>query len=80
MPVIKKWGNSLALRIPAHFATQLELRENTPVELSLSEGGLYIRPTHSKSKYSLCRMLEAITEENIHKEIDTGEPQGAEIW
>ncbi|MGA2028134.1 MAG: AbrB/MazE/SpoVT family DNA-binding domain-containing protein [Syntrophobacteraceae bacterium] len=80
MPVIKKWGNSLALRIPTHFATQLKVRENTTVELSISGGGMFVKPIHSKPKYSLCKMLEGITEKNIHKEIETGEPQGAEIW
>ncbi|MGC9966224.1 MAG: AbrB/MazE/SpoVT family DNA-binding domain-containing protein [Syntrophobacteraceae bacterium] len=80
MPVIRKWGNSLALRIPTHFATRLKVQENSAVELSISEGGLFVKPTHSKPKYSLCEMLEGITEENLHKEIETGEPQGAEIW
>jgi antitoxin MazE len=80
MPVIKKWGNSLALRIPTHIATQLKVRENTSVELSISEGGMLVKPIHSKPKYSLCEMLDGITEENIHGAVDTGEPRGAEIW
>jgi len=79
-PLIKKWGNSLALRIPTDFATQLKIRKNTTVELSILEGGLFVKPTHSKPKYSLCEMLDAITEGNIHKEVDIGGPQGAEIW
>jgi len=80
MPVIKKWGNSLGLRIPAHFADQLDFRENTVVEFSITEGALVVKPTNLKRKYSLCEMLEGITEENLHKEINTGKPQGAEIW
>lgn len=80
MPVIKRWGNSLALRIPSHFAAQLKVRENTTVELSILEGGLYVKPTHLKPRYSLCEMLDGITEDNIHKAVDTGKPQGVEIW
>jgi antitoxin MazE len=78
MPVIKKWGNSPGLRIPTHFAAQLKIRENTAVELSLSEGGLLVEPIYSRPKYSLCELLDGITEDNSHKEIDAGEPQGAE--
>ncbi len=35
MPVIKKWGNSLGLRIPAHFAVQLRIEENTAVDCNI---------------------------------------------
>jgi hypothetical protein len=31
-------------------------------------------------KYSLQSLLDQITEENIHKEIDFGEPCGKESW
>ena len=80
MPMIKKWGNSLGVRIPTHFANQLDFRENMVVEFSIVEGGLVVKPTNLKRKYSLCEMLQGITEENLHKEIDTGDPKGAEIW
>jgi antitoxin MazE len=80
MPVIKKWGNSLALRIPAHFAAKLEVEEDTVVELSLVDGGLFVKPIHSKSKYSLSELLAGINDENRHGEIEVGEPRGAEIW
>ena len=32
---VQKWGNSLALRIPKPFASQIGLEPNSPVELSL---------------------------------------------
>ena len=80
MPLIRKWGNSLGVRIPAYFANLLNFRENTVVEFSIAEGGLVIKPANLKRTYSLCEMLETITEDNLHKEIDTGKPRGAEIW
>ncbi len=80
MPEIKKWGNSLGIRIPSHLAEELGLLENTAVEFSISDGGLLVKRTNRKRKYLLCKMLEGITERNLHGEIDTGEPQGAEIW
>ncbi len=80
MPVIKRWGNSLALRIPGHIAAQLKVTENSAVECSVSDGNLVVKPIDSKPRYSLCRLLGEITEENLHKEIATGRPQGDEIW
>jgi len=42
---IAKWGNSLALRIPAEVARQLGLREGVTVDAQLSvDGSLSIRP------------------------------------
>jgi antitoxin MazE len=42
---IAKWGNSLALRIPAELVRQLGLREGATVKAQLTaDGGLAIRP------------------------------------
>ena len=34
----------------------------------------------NKEKYNLSEMLSMINEENIHKEIETGNPVGKEVW
>jgi len=34
----------------------------------------------NKEKYNLSEMLSRINEENIHKEIETGDPVGKEEW
>lgn len=42
---ITKWGNSLALRIPAELARHLALREGDSVEARLTaDGALSLRP------------------------------------
>ena len=42
---ISKWGNSLALRIPATFIKQIHLKEGDKVEATLSmDGSLVIKP------------------------------------
>lgn len=42
---ISKWGNSLALRIPAAFIKEIKLKEGDKVEATLSsDGALVIRP------------------------------------
>ena len=42
---ISKWGNSLAVRIPASFIKQIHLKDGDRVEATLSnDGSLVIRP------------------------------------
>ena len=42
---IAKWGNSLALRIPAEYLRQMGIKEGDQVDVSLTaDGALSIRP------------------------------------
>ena len=79
MPAVKKWGNSLAVRIPAHVARQLNLTENSPVDYVVLDGSLVIRPLTEHGSYSLKQLLGRITPENIHAETKTGAAVGQEI-
>jgi antitoxin MazE len=76
---IQKWGNSLALRIPKAFAAETNLRQNSVVEISLVEGRIVVSPAVEPA-YSLTDLLEGVTEENLHREVDFGPPVGKEIW
>ena len=76
---VKKWGNSLAIRIPKSFAKETKINNGSVVDLSLSDGKLIATPL-AKEKYSLTQLLNEITDENIHKEISTGDAVGKEIW
>ena len=76
---IKKWGNSLALRIPKSFALNANLRLNKLVDLSIDKERIIITPIGEK-EYSLDELLESVSESNLHGELDTGEPVGKEIW
>jgi len=49
------------------------------VNMSLIDGKIIITPVF-ESEYNPEDLLSKITEENIHKEFDTGEPMGKEIW
>jgi antitoxin MazE len=77
MATIAKWGNSLAVRIPATDAKRAGLKEGTEVYLRSTAGRLVIEP--AGPKYKLKELLEAITEENQHGEIDWGRA-GHEEW
>ena len=76
---VQKWGNSLALRIPKSFATEVGLQRETSVELSLSDGKLVITPV-TEPKLNLKQLLAKVTKENLHHEVDTGPVTGNETW
>lgn len=76
---VKKWGNSLALRIPKAFADEMSISLNSPVEISIVEGNLVIAPLPQK-EFSLHELLAEISEDNLHHEVETGEPVGNEAW
>ncbi len=76
---IVKWGNSLGLRIPKSFAKEVGISEGSIVDLSLDEGRLVICVA-SQPEYSLEDLLDGVIAENLHTEIDSGGPVGAEQW
>ncbi|MEG4329424.1 AbrB/MazE/SpoVT family DNA-binding domain-containing protein [Microcoleus sp. herbarium5] len=76
---IAKWGNSLAIRIPQNIAKEINLTEGSEVKLVLLDGKLTIEPI-LRRRYSLEDLIEAMTPENIHTEIDTGVAVGNEVW
>ncbi|MCJ7743597.1 MAG: AbrB/MazE/SpoVT family DNA-binding domain-containing protein [Dehalococcoidales bacterium] len=76
---VQKWGNSLALRIPKSFATEVGLQRESSVEVSLVNGKLVITPV-AKPKLTLKQLLAKVTKENLHHELDTGPATGNETW
>jgi antitoxin MazE len=75
---IQKWGNSLAVRIPRPFAEEIHLAENTTVDLTIRSGKLVIVP--AEPAITLESLVEQITDENRHDEIETGNLVGNEVW
>ena len=76
---IVKWGNSLGLRIPKSFAEEVRVAEGSIVDLSMEDGNLIIKVTKT-DEMELGDLLDGITDENIHGEIDTGDAVGGEVW
>jgi antitoxin MazE len=76
---VQKWGNSLALRIPKSFASEVGLDPDSSVEMSLKDGKLVVVPSE-KSKFTLRQLLAQVTDENLHREVDTGSAVGGEVW
>jgi len=76
---IQKWGNSLALRIPKAFAAEVQLNQNSLVEVSLVEGSLVVTPS-AEGNLTLDQLLSKVTRKNLHGEVNTGSPMGNEAW
>ncbi len=76
---VQKWGNSLALRIPKAFATDAQLANDSVVEISLIDGQIVIKPV-TIPNWTLEQLLAGINNDNIHRETDTGNAIGNEIW
>ena len=74
---IKKWGISLALRIPKDIAQTLHIENNSTLELSIKDGALVIEPQKSTLLESLVSRIDA---DNLHAEVDTGKVVGNEEW
>ena len=72
-----QWGNSLALRIPKPFASQIGLEPNSLVELSFHDTKLVIVPMKPPG-LKLDDLLAQVTEHNLHDEVDTGPAVGGE--
>ena len=76
---IRKWGNSLALRIPQTLARQLDLQPDSQVRLTIRGKGLAVQPMR-RPPLRLEALLEGVTDSNRHDEVDTGPPRGREVW
>ena len=75
--VIKKWGNSLGIRIPNMIVRNLSLKEGSSVEIDEEDNKVIIIP---KKKQDLKAILEKINESNLHEEVSTEGPIGNEAW
>ena len=76
---IQKWGNSLAIRIPKSFAIESDITNGSAVDLSVEDGSIIITSS-KRPRYTLEELLEGLTDDQLHGEIDTGPPVGREVW
>jgi antitoxin MazE len=74
---IKRWGNSLALRIPKDVQSALDLGEGSQVTLELSRGKLVITPSRAMRSKLLLKALEAF-EHDPHGQLEWGDDVGKE--
>lgn len=78
---LKRWGNSLAVRIPANVALEASFSEGQEVDVQVEDGHVVVRPHTAIRRFSRERYLQQLREQKLeaHEDIDFGEPQGSEI-
>lgn len=77
--LVKKWGNSAAVRIPAPVMAAMELQLDQMVDIREEDGRIIIEPL-AEPALTLDALLDRIIPENLPDEIDFGQPAGKEMW
>ena len=68
---IRRWGNSLALRIPKAFAEEESLQDESVVDLKVVNGKLVVASV-AEPEVTLDQLLADVEERNLHGEVSTG--------
>ncbi len=77
--LVKKWGNSASVRIPASVMQAAELELDQAVDVREEGGRIVIEPIRPAA-YDLAVLLAGITEDNLHEPVETGPAVGGEVW
>lgn len=75
--VIRKWGNSLALRLPMSAIKEAAFSQEQKVNIIATRGRIVIEPS-DRVEYDLDELLGGITAQNTHAEASFGAPVGKE--
>lgn len=78
---LKRWGNSLAVRIPSSAAARLALTEGQEIEVEVEDGVLTVRAHTAIRRFSRERYLRQLHERKLeqHPLADFGAAQGVEF-
>jgi len=76
---VKKWGNSASVRIPARLMAAASLSVDQDVDIRAEGGRIVIEPVRSPV-YNLNELLDRMTPDTFHDDVDFGPPVGREIW
>jgi antitoxin MazE len=77
--MVRKWGNSAAVRIPASVMQAMHLELDEVVDVREEAGRIVIEPVRQK-RYELGTLLQGITPKNRHEAVDFGTAMGKEVW
>ena len=61
---VQKWGNSLAVRIPKPLAEDAEVKEDTVLNLAVSDGKIVATPVRRR-KISLTQLLAKVNRQTF---------------
>lgn len=77
---VKRWGNSLAVRLPRTIAAEAGVTEGTPVEVTAAGGVVRIEKVTERPAYRLEELVRGITPRNRHELAEPDGPVGREVW
>lgn len=77
--IVKKWGNSASVRIPAAILQAASLALDAAVEIREEDGRIIIEPVRPDLA-TLEQLLAGINPENLHAEADFGAAMGVETF
>ena len=75
--VIRKWGNSLAIRLPAAVIKEAAFNLEQKLNITATRGRIVIEPSVTV-EYDLDELIGGITSKNRHAEVSYGAPVGRE--
>ena len=75
--VIRKWGNSPAVRLPLAVMKEANFSVEQKVTIVVTRGRIVIEPSEVV-EYALDDLLEGINSQNVHAEVSVGRPVGKE--
>jgi len=76
---VKQWGNSLAIRIPKGIAQDLGLINDSDIQIISNGSSATIKPKQP-AVVTLQELIDQITPDNVHQEVEWGNPVGQEQW
>lgn len=76
---VKKWGNSLAVRLPSSLANAAGIKDDSDVVITQSGSKLTIEPK-KKRQLTVEEMFKGVTPEMVGGEYNWGPDVGAERW
>ncbi len=76
---LKRWGNSVGLRLPKPMLEQLGLGEGSQVDVRVEDGRLVIEPRRIR-RLTLKDILQGFGPDDQPGEVDWGKPVGKEVW
>ena len=76
---IKKWGNSASVRIPATVMAAAALHVDQEVDVRSEGGRVIIEPVKTPT-YDLDKLVDQMTTDTFHEEVDFGSSVGKEVW
>jgi antitoxin MazE len=75
--IVKKWGNSAAVRIPSGIMEAAQITLDDALDMREQDGEIVITPIRT-DMVDLEKLLQAITADNLHAGVDFGSVAGKE--